>query len=715
MRLRLEENFDRFNFAIHKEKEMVSFRRIVLAMAVLALFVGLAGAQVGTGTGSVSSGPLSCTAFVSVPPTLRAEGLTELIGDIVIQCTGINTPLVGGAVVPTANFTVSLGTNVTSRLLSSGSEALLLIDEPGTGEIGAGPSEPILVCSSVSQGAGAGGCATQVGNVITPGGPTTAACLSSNFTAANSVCPAITAAAGGNTSVPNAFQGIVNGNQVTFNGVPVLAPTTGGLTRVFRITNVRANVAGLGGGGLPGTTQLLASVSISGSTALPVSNPVQIAGFVQSGLAARVRNSGNSGSSTLSFAQCNNAGTTGSAGPAPVALLEFKENFATAFKTRVATTSTYNGAGIGVSSSSGSVGFAQGTPAVNYNSESGLIISTPNGTAGLADFGTRLKAVFNNIPAGVTIWVSTTNIVGNNQAANAATTVASTAVTNGGVSPVVAVQVPSEIGTNFAGLTPPGTTFNGASLATVPIVNGSGEAVWEVVQANPAAQDVVQFGMLVTFTGNQATGTPAASTSTAQPVVNLSYAPTATPNTFTTTAGGAASSSLPIPRFQDTSTAANILSITLCQTDLLFPFVTNINGFDTGIAVANTTTDPFGTTAQAGTCTFNFYGSGAPTPVTTPIVATGTDYANTASTIAPGFQGYMIAVCNFQYAHGFAFISDVGARNLAMGYLPLILNNGAAAFAGGRGQSAESLHALSVEVGAIRIQHRAQEAKRRAI
>ena len=33
----------------------------------------------------------------------------------------------------------------------------------------------------------------------------------------------------------------------------------------------------------------------------------------------------------------------------------------------------------------------------------------------------------------------------------------------------------------------------------------------------------------------------------------------------------------------------------------------------------------------------------------------------------------MIAVCNFQYAHGFAFISDVGARNLAMGYLAVVL------------------------------------------
>ena len=41
-----------------------------------------------------------------------------------------------------------------------------------------------------------------------------------------------------------------------------------------------------------------------------------------------------------------------------------------------------------------------------------------------------------------------------------------------------------------------------------------------------------------------------------------------------------------------------------------------------------------------------------------------------------GFTGYMIARCNFQWAHGFAFISDIGARNLAMGYLPLVINNG---------------------------------------
>jgi hypothetical protein len=43
---------------------------------------------------------------------------------------------------------------------------------------------------------------------------------------------------------------------------------------------------------------------------------------------------------------------------------------------------------------------------------------------------------------------------------------------------------------------------------------------------------------------------------------------------------------------------------------------------------------------------------------------------------AAGFEGYMIAICNFQLAHGYAFISDLGSQKLAHGYLALVLNNG---------------------------------------
>ena len=39
-----------------------------------------------------------------------------------------------------------------------------------------------------------------------------------------------------------------------------------------------------------------------------------------------------------------------------------------------------------------------------------------------------------------------------------------------------------------------------------------------------------------------------------------------------------------------------------------------------------------------------------------------------------GYQGYVIAQCNFRLAHGYAFISDVGAQSIAHGYLALVID-----------------------------------------
>jgi len=169
--------------------------------------------------------------------------------------------------------------------------------------------------------------------------------------------------------------------------------------------------------------------------------------------------------------------------------------------------------------------------------------------------------------------------------------------------------------------------------------------------------------------------------------VNLSLAPVST--TSAASLGGAA----PTPRFSDTSTATSIFQVSACRTILLFPFVTNQVGFDTGLAIANTSTDPFATVPQSGACVLNAYGASAPSqPINTPSVASGTVYTTLASTAMPGFQGYVIATCNFQFAHGFAFVSDVGARNLAMGYLALIIPDPAA---GSRG----AVHFTSGAVG----------------
>jgi len=645
---------------------MADFRRWITALAVLALFAGLASAQVGGG--GLSGGPLQCTATVAVPPALRAEGMTELIGDIVLNCSG-GTATAAGSAIPVANITVSLGTNVTSRILgnngnNNSSEALLLIDEPGNTQLpspvaGFGPQAPQSLCANASIGAGPGGCTALAGLT------------------ANNV-PFEYGSAGTSTPGPNVFQGVVSANQVTFFGVPILAPVTSGSARIFRITNVRANVAGLGGGGLPGTTQLLASVSISGSTALPVNNPVQIAGFIQTGLSVVFRNANNSGglsSGGTGFNQCGPGSTSGNTGsPLGVATLQYNENFGTAFKTRVAPTGAYTG-------QAGSPPAIQNIPGTIYNSESGFIsgiagLTNGGSVAGLADYGTRLKAVFNNIPAGVRIFVSVTNLAANTTSANTAAPAGNTNTS------AYAILINGEGSPDANGFPPalsPTTGVNGSPATTglyeLPQTAGSAVAVWEIMNTNPSTNETFNFGVWTQFVANPGANSPPPGTAT----VNASFAPTP-PVPFSASAGSSASASLTIPRFADTSTARNVLVINICQTLLLFPFVTNVSGFDTGIAIANTSTDPISTGAQNGACNLTWYdGTGKTPAVNTGNIATGTVYTTLASTSAPGFTGYMMALCNFQYAHGFAFISDIGARNLAMGYLALVVNNGSVA------------------------------------
>ena len=74
---------------------------------------------------------------------MRAEGLTEKTGDIVLICGG-GTPTAAGDPLPQGNITVFLNTAVTSRLMDAtgASEAILMVDEPGSGL----PGAPSTVC-----------------------------------------------------------------------------------------------------------------------------------------------------------------------------------------------------------------------------------------------------------------------------------------------------------------------------------------------------------------------------------------------------------------------------------------------------------------------------------------------------------------------------------------------------------------------------------------
>ena len=96
--------------------------------AVLCLVVCLAAAVPLT-----AAGPVSCAFSSSTTPPVRAEGFTEIVGDVLLTCTRGTAGALGSAV-PQVNLTVFFPIRVTSRLLPNGaSEALLLLDEPGTG------------------------------------------------------------------------------------------------------------------------------------------------------------------------------------------------------------------------------------------------------------------------------------------------------------------------------------------------------------------------------------------------------------------------------------------------------------------------------------------------------------------------------------------------------------------------------------------------------
>jgi hypothetical protein len=610
---------------------MVDFRRCIIAFAVLALFAGLASAQ---------NPPFSCTSNATSTPPLRGEGFTEVTGDIAIQCTGGIAPA-NGTTLSNVNITVFYNTTVTSRLLPIGtsglanntSEALLLINDPGSS---VNPLAPQTLCTTPLTG-----CTP----LAATGGP-----------------------------VPNVYQGVVTGNSVTFFGVPVQPPgTTGSLA--YRITNVRVNAQPLAGGSASGASPVQASIVVSGAASLPIANPTPIVGFVSPGLTATA---GTAASGSNNLNQCSTQTRFA------VSVLTFTENFGTAFKTRVfaQTNNTYAGQAV-----PGNGAPAQNIPGNIYNSESNFVFPISGSqTAGLADYGTRLKATFNNIPAGVRIFVSTSNV---NNAASPIAVPTPPGGNLGNANPVSGTYVgyaqlvngeTSSDGSSAGFFPSVSPTDNGPSggnvpIAEVSIANGTGTAVWEAVNTNPNTIESYKFAVYVTYVANVAQNTPVAGAST----VNLSYAPTAT--------SGVASSTLTIPRFAgDSSAARSLFTVSICRTILLYPYITNQAGFDTGLTVANTTQDSFttgsnATGAQAGTCTMTFYGgtTSAPTtppaPFITPTIGAGATFANTLSTIAPGFQGYMWAVCNFQFAHGFAFISDVGARNLAMGYLAVVIND----------------------------------------
>jgi len=612
---------------------MADFRKLFFALSAAAFFIGSANAQQA----------FTCTSNAGVPPLVRSQGLTESVGDVVLNCTG-GVPTLAGVVVPQNNVQIFLNTNVTSRLLAnSTSEALLMIDEPA-----AAPVNQQRVCTP-------GPCSIF-------GQATSAASAGINYAQT--------------TGIPNIFQGTqAAANSISWLGVPIDPPGSTGV-RIIRITNIRANANQLGVSSTLIPTQIVMFISVTGNSQVAINNPQQTVAYIQNGLTFSVFGKATTSTSgvPLGLQQCvnnNSAQSTDNTSTTTMAQslnLSFKENFATAFKIAVS-----GGKGTPVS---------QNAPGTSYNTESAFYFNGTWGTgtvcsgsatancytgsggtvgnmvgAGLADSGTKLIARFNNVPAGVVLYVGVAQNATSSTGATAALISTDVNGANG--------SLPNSIVA--------ATTTAGGGIAPVTLNNGTGSAVWEVSAANSQAIDTLNFNFFVSYTANPAANLPGLGAST----INGTFAPL---STVTTASSG------PIPRFADTSTATAGFSITACSTNILFPFLTNQAGFDSGVSIANTSADPFGTATQAGPCTLNYYGGttgggAAPAAQKSGVVNAGTLLLFTLSgggnlgiAATPGFQGYMIASCNFQFAHGFAFISDVGANKVSEAYLGLIMD-----------------------------------------
>lgn len=710
---------------------MADFRKWLFAFALVALFLGagVANAQPG-----FQQAGFTCTANAGTPVIVRVEGITELVGDLLLQCVG-GQPTPHGQPVPVTNLRLTLNTNITSRLVGSGFiDALLLIDEPYPND-SAAPQNTHPGPGDANSGI--------VGNVTVPANsPFQALCRSNtspagtascnyllgNFTGAASTAygqPADPYILGNQTAQnnPNASTVYVGrsvaANAVEWDGVPIDAPGTTGV-RVIRMTNVRANACQLGLSSTLIPTQIVGFVSITGAPFFTINNPQQTLAYIQQGLIVAAQNS--------SLQQCTNLNVGGGGiggnffGGSNIGIavtsVNVKEGFAQSFKKQQFSpdTAISGTGGVGTISTTASFTTAvpfynvapQNVPGYAYNTESSFQPTHSDGSTyldarlGTANFGTRILLRFANVGTGARLvlpGVVPLTIDNSGTPGNPIPPSAVSGWTGGYMVLLGTSDLQGNIGTFTNAFTPAGSFSNSALFFSsgpfkglgaiapfntafeVTVTSGAASAVYEVVNSDPSAVEQANIPIGVAFTSNTAQNLP----TPGQATLNVSFAPLSTVNTADTTA--------PIPRFCDRSVPLNSFHIDVCVCNLLFPFVTQAPGFDTGIAIANTTTDPYGTTPQTGPVDMFFYGQvtgGGALPtalqhqtttgnVPSGQVMTWTTFGGAGAFAAglqptPGFTGYMIAIAKFQFCHGFAFISDLGAQKLAEGYLAIQLD-----------------------------------------
>ena len=658
---------------------MAEFRKVFYALGFAAMLAGV--------SSTASAQTVTCTQIATPAPIIREESFAELVGEFALDCTG-GTPTPSGQAANPVNITISLSTNITSKLLASAtagnwSEALLLVDDPNSP---LHPATPLLACGQ----AGAPDTANARGlcTILSTGNPDESY--------------------NGSNGHPNVFQGrqtlqqnAGNTNSIAFIGVPFDAPgnpvafcvpnanavppvscaiqpgRTG--NRRLRITNIRANSPPVSGGFLFQT--VIMEININANN-IAVTNSTKTVASVQKGISAPLVN-GNG--LAQSFVQCVAKLTSSTPQPS----VRFREGFPSSFKVKsveqtqnngiplVATSFVYNGttttygspvrqniSGLiyntesGFSANPNDQSFSPNPPTgYNFGTTANLNTSIANSTgisaAGIATQGTRIAVTFRDLPNGTTV---TSPSVVYLFPAGVSPAVAGTC---GGVCTGVAVRTSYVSARGDGAFTPSTATTVTGDMIVYEILYSEAAQIEDLLipltvsyNLNSLASDLPEVNKTASVSGGFAPfilATDSANAWGAAAYGGTDVGSVTNTANDTPTVGVLAffsASYLPVPRFKTQSAFTNLFTITKCSCNLLFPFVTNAastNGnFDTGIALANTSLTPgantnpaqrfgFSNTAQDGPVQFWYYQAN----LTDPPVAT--QCTNTTATgVCPG-------------------------------------------------------------------------------
>ncbi len=585
---------------------------LALILAVSFLGVDAANAQ---DTLPQPLGDVNCSAF-SVPTNVRSEGLAELFGDYRLECT--NTGQNGQ---PGLAFDDITPTNIEIELLNT--EVTTSVDVGGDDNF----TEAVLIINE--------------NNAFDPFATSViaGACTAGD---ARFPCPQKGRLVGSRRIVWDNVQFPVPGapntplappadcNDATNPGAGLDATATGCHPRItrLRISNVRGNATVFGqGNSLP---DLTARLTITGPTSISVDDAVKTLATPRIGLLATVGD-------PASGLQCIGLDDE-------LTDINLEEGFASSFKTLGEPTFEAGGR------------IAESGYPVLEDNFAGADPQANSGTGGGATQATRFRIAFQDIPDGVTIEVPrhVNNAGGETGACRDAGNVDS--------DDLCISLLPYSSATGFD---------------EVDLISGAGVIEYEVEDGDPFALEDIDITIRINAPPDTAEDLPAIGSGTA----SVTFSPLSDV--------GVASNEDERPRFVDTEEdPETIVTIFRCTTTLLFPFVTNDSGFDTGIAISNTSDDWIGTDPQRGACTIHYIGlvSGGPNDKdeeSSSILEGGEQLVFTVSgfgsdplvTGNPGFQGFIIAECQFQFAHGFAFITDGfggPAVQVAQGYLALV-------------------------------------------